>query len=614
MELRGRWSSVRFIVLAFASLASSRAAEQKYYWQSTPVDGSAQLLTLLCHSCEDPGNTGRDIPLVAVLRDSLGKAQAQDNRISYVWLLTYSKPSWEKRALSAVPFFYWKIGDGSPKVGKHDLKPLMNLSLPRRSIVPSTTRSILQWTVLDPLSTPVRASSRAYQNNRLDHERLHLQEAESYLQASPISTDETGLNEKELDTVVARFELRKSMLGDFVNGPQAAERGEDANLERERVRARNWELLRQCADKTGLLFEPIDLAGAHNQYAVLWYPVDRAAPPEGPRLGPVWKLLDVRDPYEEREHVLAQPRYQRTLNGQASQVVPLGVYSLTYPKMPLLLIDFRDGIRVRRHEMTQRTINEITSGVIGLSHFTNWYYFIGADIYDFYASRRGTAMNQQERLNSYSQFRVALGLDRSLDGDLRADMQRRVNSFSVNPLEVSTKNELQAAVQRYDLLQAATASDDSPLVHRLDKDRRAELARFEGKQSQQVRGDIFHYATFGLYTRRTPGDDLLDRLGRCREVDYDLNFLDGLAAAGTQPEVVYDPIRIQRAVMELTSLLPQIEAPETRQHAERTLEKLRALSSDAKLKAQCSTALDSLRGTAAASGIPEGSGTPETIR
>jgi hypothetical protein len=475
-------------------------------------------------------------------------------------------------------------------------------------------RNVVQWTVLDPVSMPVRASSRSYQSNNLDHERLHLEEAESYLQSAPASNDETGLSQKELNTVIARLELRKSMLGDFVSAGRAPEFGEEANLEQERIRARNWELLRQCADKTGLLFEPINLAGANNQYAIVWFPVDRSAPPEGTRLEPIWKLLNLKDPYPQREDILTEPRYTRTLNGQTEQMIPLGVYSLTYPKMPLLMIDFRDGTHLKRHELTQRAVNEITSGVIGISHFTNWYYYIGADLYDFYASRRGTAMNQQERLTSYSKFRVALALDRTLDPSLRTAMQQRVNSFSVNPLETAPSKELLAAVQRYDLLQEAARSEDSPLLHRLEKDRRNELARFEANKSEQARDGIFHYATFGLYTPRAKGDDFLERLDRCRRVDYNLTFLDGLEAAGTQPEVAYDPVRIQRAVSQLTALLPEIDSRATRQHAERTLEKLQGLSSDSQLKAQCLTALDFLHGTATASGIREGSGTPETLR
>ncbi len=604
---------------AFAT-GERRFGEAQYYWRSTPAGHSAQLLTLFCKACENADQSGRDIPLVAVLRDTLGDVRAQNDRISYVWLLTYSSPSWEKRVLSAIPFFYWKIGDGSNQVRNNDLKPLMNLSLPQRSVVSSTARNVIQWTILDPLSMPVRSSSRAYQNNRLDHERLHLEEAESYLQSAPISDGAAGLNAKELDTVIARLELRKSMLGDFVNGRRAVQFGEDANIEQESTRARNWELLRQCADKTGLLFESIDLAGAKDQYAVLWYS-PRSAPPSGTQLAPIWKLLNLKDPYAQRERLLEETHYQRTFDGKTAQFVPLGVYSLTYPKMPLLLIDFLDPTHVRRHELTQRTINEITSGVIGISRLTNWYYFVGADIYDFYVSRKGTATNQQERLNCYSKFRVALALDQTVDVNFRAAMQKRVNSFSVNPLETSPQSELRAALQRYDLLSSAAAYEDSPVAHRLENDRRRELASFEETKGQEIRAGIFHYSTLGLYTRRAKGDDFRYELRLYRQVDYYLNFLDGLTAAGTMPEVAYDSRRIQSAVSELMSLLPEIKSLSTQQHAQRTIETLQTLSGDQELKAECTAALDSINGRAPVFGggvvpssVAEGSGSPETLR
>jgi hypothetical protein len=334
-EIRVVWR-IALLGLAFASLsllqARDNAAPTAYYWRSSPAGESAQLLTLFCRACEDPiDDTGRDIPLVSVLRDSLGDIAAENVQVTKVWLLTYSRPTWEKHLLSGVPFFYWKIGDGAARVGKKDPKPLMNLTRTKHSVVSSTVRNVVQLTLLDPVSTSVRATTRAYQNNRLDHERLHLEEAESYLQSAP-SGGETSLSKKELNTVIARLERRNSTLGGFVNGRRAAELGEDANLEQERIRARNWELLRQCADKTGLIFEPIDLAGADSQFAVLWYPIERTDPPLGVSLGPMWKLLDLKDPYPQREQLLTAPRYRRTFDGQTKQVVPLGVYSLTYPK------------------------------------------------------------------------------------------------------------------------------------------------------------------------------------------------------------------------------------------------------------------------------------------
>jgi hypothetical protein len=531
-----------------------------------------------------------------VLRDTLGDSDSANDRVTYVWLLTYSRPSWEKRILSAVPFFYWKIGDGSSRVGGREQKPLLNLALQQHSTVSSAFRGAVQWSVLDTISTSVRATTRAYQNNQSDHERLHLEEAESYLQSAPAADDESGLNEKELNTVIARLELRKHLLGGLVGNQWAAEIGEDANLEQERVRARNWELLRQCADKTGLVFEPIDLAGAKDQYAVLWYPLDRTSAPEGVALGPVWKLLNLNDPYAQRAKLLNSTKYERTIAGRASQLIPLGVYSLTYPKMPLLLIDFRDSTHLRRHELTQRAINEVTSGVIGLSRFANWYYFVGADLYNFYASRRGTAMNRAERLDCYSKFRVALALDQNLDSGLRAGMQRCVDSLAVNPLETSPRSEMPAALQRYNVLQAAAASEDSPLSRRLERDRRSELARFDSSKTGQVRDGVFHFATLGVYTRRAKNSqDVLARLDQRRRAEYYLNLLDTISAAGTQPEVAYDSSRIKTAVTQLSGLLPEIKAHGMREHAERTIEKLRGLSHDFEVKAECLAALDSMR-------------------
>ena len=599
--MRGK-CKIRLAVLAALVAAVLQAGQDPltahYYWKASPANHSAQLVTLFCRACEDATGSGRDIPLVAVLRDTLGDGDSTNDRLTYVWLLTYSRPTWEKRILSAVPFFCWKIGDGSSKVEAGEQKPLMNLALQQRSTVSSAFRSAVQWSVLDPISTSVRATTRAYQNNKSDHERLHLEEAESYLQSAPAADDESGLNETELNTVIARLELRKHLLGGLVGNRWAAEIGEDANLEQERVRARNWELLRQCADKTGLVFEPIDLAGTRNQYAVLWFPIDRTTPPEGIALGPVWKLLNLNDPYGQRGKLPSSAKYERMIDGHPPHLIPLAVYSLTYPKMPLLMIDFRDTTHLRRHELTQRAINEVTSGVIGLSRLTNWYYFVGADLYHFCASRRGTAMNRAERLDCYSKFRVALALDKNLDAGLRATMQRRVDSLAVNPLETSPQGEMTAALQRYDLLQAAAASEESRMSRRLEKERRGELARFDSGKTRQIRDGVFHFATLGIYTRRAKDSrDLLARLDQYRRADYYLTFLDTISAASTQSEVAYDSSRIKTAVTQLNSLLPEINARGMREHAERTIEKLRGLSQDLEVKAECRAALDSMKQT-----------------
>jgi hypothetical protein len=554
-----------------------------YYWKSEAAGESAQLLTLFCASCGAASESQGDLPLLAILRDTLGDENDGNDRVMYVWLLGYSRPTIAQRLLSAIPFFYWHIGNGSSP-GKQDIKPFFNLTAPRHPVLTRVGRDVLQYSTLDPMMMPIRATSRAYRTNELNHERLHLEEAISYLRQAPASNSPMELSTAEVNTIIARLELRKKLLGGLVSERRAAKLGEAANLEQERNRSRNWELLRSSAERTGLVFEPVPLGGTRDQYAVLWLPAGPA--PEQVRsrtdLGPTWKLLGIKNPWPDAAQA-----------GQGH--TPLAFYSLNYPNQPLLLVDFRDKSRTRRHELTQRAINEVTSGVIGISHFANWYYYVAADLYDFVASRHGRAMNQAERLDCYSQFRVSLALDRDLDPSVRKELQQRVNSLSLNPLETTTVHELASSRQRYALLEAEAQRPDGWLAKRLDKERRAELASIGRTGKSKFFTGALHVASLGFYTRRAPrADENLASLDSYRRVEHDLNFLEGLINAGTPPEIVYQPARIQSAVAELTNLLPQISLRPVRTRAEQTLSNLRDLSQDEDLRAGFSSALASI--------------------
>jgi len=556
-----------------------------YYWKSEAAGESAQLLTLFCGSCGAASESQEDLPLLAVLRDTLGDENDGNDRVIYVWLLGYSRPTITQRLLSAIPFFYWHIGHGSSAAGKRDIMPFFNLTAPRHPVLSRVGRDILQYTTLDPMMMPIRATSRAYRTNELNHERLHLEEAISYLRQAPASNSPTELSTAEVNTVIARLELRKKLLGGLVSERHATKLGEAANLEHERNRGRNWELLRSSAERTGLAFEPVALGGTTDQYAVLSLPAEPAPEPvrSTANLGSTWKLLGIKNPW---------PDAVRTGHGRT----PLAFYSLNYPNQPLLLVDFRDKSRTRRHELTQRAINEVTSGVIGISHFANWYYYVAADLYDFVASRHGRAMNQAERLDCYSQFRVSLALDRDLDPKVRKDLQQRVNSLSLNPLETTTVHELASSRQRYALLAAEAQRPDGWLAKGLDKERRAELASIGRTGKGKFFTGALHVASLGFYTRRAPrADGNLASLDSYRRVEHDLNFLEGLINAGTPPEIVYQPARIQSAVAELANLLPQISLGRIRTRAEQTLSNLRNLSQDADLRAHCSSALASIK-------------------
>lgn len=589
-------------------VAAARVIKQpSYYWSLTPVGETAQLLTLFCRSCETSEGISQDVPLMAVMRDTLGDTSAANDRVTCVWLLSYERPNWRQRLLSAVPFFYWRVGAGPEPTADSPIAPLIDLTAPQHRVLSSVGRDVLQWAALDPMNTPIRATSRAYRANEVDHERLHLEEAISYLRNAPVSNDGSGLTRTELDTVSARIELRKKLLGGFASERQAAQLGQDSSFAEERIRSRNWEMLRQCADRTGLRFEPLNLASDSQRYAMLWFPLGELHHPADTSLGAVWKLLNIKSPWtDDRLKNWNGPTYERSVDtggallprgqtgDQVVRLVPLGVYSLNYPKTPLLLIDFRDKMHIRRHELAQRSINEITAGIIGISHFTNWYYYVAADLYDFVMSRRGSAMDQSERLDCYSQFRVALALDQGLDPTLRKEMRQRMDSLAVNPLEVTPERGIRAAMARYEHLQEE-AGPDGALAAQVDKDRRSELASFGQSKAAAAAHEFLHLATLNNYTHRTKPDvDDLVTLDCYRRVQTHLRFLDSLVQAGTPPEVAYSSVTVQAAVTELDGLMPRVQSPKVRTQARNTLQALSALSRDTLLQAECSDAINAL--------------------
>lgn len=601
-------------------LAASRTLPQPfYYWKDIPVGDTAQLVTLFGRSCPggspksqptvSPGAAkstgGCEIPLVSVLRDTLGDNDTRNDRLLYVWLLSYVRPNIAQYLLSAMPFFYWKVGEGAGGAS-HSVGPLLNLTTPERSVVSGLGRQILQTSLLDPSVTPVRATSRAYRGNASDYQRLKLEQAATYLRRAPISP-ENGLSQKELDTVIARLELRKRLLGGLVTGKDLAPAGAEVEFALERTRSRNWEVLRQCAERTGLLFEPLRLAGGPARYGILWFPSGHTLPSSGSSLRPIWKLLNLRDPWKDRRLKNWEgPSYVRSFGeegallpiGQSGthqqKLIPLGVYSLDYPSAPLLLIDFRGSLHLRRHEMTQRAINDATAGVIGISHFSNWYYYAAADLYNFVVSRHGAATSASARLDCYSQFRAALALDQNLNPALRRQMESRVNSLVFNPLESAPTKALELAQEHYLVLRAR--AQDGKLLNRIDNERRSELAEFGESRHGRLARIVLHDVTFGAYTSRVkPGKDNLIALDRERRVLYQLNFLDRLADTGTAPEVTHSVKQIQSAITNLSDLMVAVKTPGVRSHVARTLQQLHDISQNSDLQLECVTALASLQ-------------------
>jgi len=567
-----------------------------YYWKTTPVGDSAQLLSLFCRECSVSTGVEQDLPLVSVLRDTLGDQTNENDRVTYVWLLTSAPPRMGQRILSAIPFFYWRISKGSKSVSKHDTVPFMDLSAPENQMMARVGQDLLQWTAFDPMIAPIRASTHAYDTNRQEAERLHIEEAISYLRQAPVSNDATALTQVQLDTVIGKLKLREILFGGLGTDNQAARVGMQSDFEQERIRSRNRELLRQWAEKTGLIFEPLNLNGDQAHFAILWFPQSESAEPENLSLQSIWKLLAIRNPWtDESLKNWKGPVYQRTLDKNSSVgVIPLAVYSLDYPKQPLILMDFRHKLSTRRREVAQRSVNELITGVLGISHFADWYFYIAFDLHRFIVGRRGAALDEASRLDCYSDFRVNLALDRTIDPSLKKDMETRLRWLAVNPLEAAPQREIQNAIARYKVLEKA--ADDGDLIARVDREHRFELSSFGESERTKLTKSMLHVATLGFYKQQAKTNDIF-MLQHERHVTYQLNFLDSLIQAQTPPEISYDSECIKSSVRELSSLMSSIAAPAVRSHAEATLEHLKNLSKDDDLRTDCTTALALMKQT-----------------
>jgi hypothetical protein len=53
-----------------------------YYWKTTHVGDSAQLLTLFCRTCGVFKDTEEDVPLVSVPRETLGDQSGENDRVT----------------------------------------------------------------------------------------------------------------------------------------------------------------------------------------------------------------------------------------------------------------------------------------------------------------------------------------------------------------------------------------------------------------------------------------------------------------------------------------------------------------------------------------------------
>ena len=527
------------------------------------VPGGAELITVEAKLIGlESDKNDKWIPLVSILRDTLGDDNPENNRLRYVWPLTYTRPTARQKLAAAIPFFYTRVGnkEGTTKTPP----PALDLAAPESDVWNKIFWAALQNVLLDPYGTPIKASTSSYRRNTSDYRKSHIIRALSVLSLYEAVEGESALSKSEMATIQARLLLTDKTFGGLVDDVNLRNYYAMKTTQVRDERGHNWELLRQRAEAESLYFEPLQMPDGSATHALLWVAKRDLVKLQGApyksrflNIANPWndkRLLDWRG-YEETRYFDAENHLvsSGTPGAEAVEMIPLALYGLDNPKIPVLLVDFRDSYNPKKREMSRRVLNDVTKNFLSLSKFGNLPVFLGRTVFDFVTGRRGMDVNQPSRLQTYSQLKLLMALDNSLEPKLREEIGGRLERISLNPFENDLNAEANLALEQYDAL-VAFAKDPKGLAARIERDRRAEMMPLEHGRTARIALRTLNVLTFGKYVHREePSDDTVRRLDVARSLQYHTNFLEQIAKSTAEIEItsnMNDVLRSLRFIAE----------------------------------------------------------------
>src|ERR1044072_1486787 len=163
-----------------AEIDPTAALSQRLRLDRVEVRGGAELITVLARLAGiESTENDKWVPLVSILGDTLGANNAENNRLRYVWPLTYTRPTTRQRLAAAIPFFYTRVGN-KEKLTRRPPAAL-DLASPESEVWDKIFWTALQNILLDPYGTPIKASTSSYRRNTSDYRRSHIIRALSVL-------------------------------------------------------------------------------------------------------------------------------------------------------------------------------------------------------------------------------------------------------------------------------------------------------------------------------------------------------------------------------------------------------------------------------------------------
>jgi len=522
------------------------------------VPGGAELITVHAKlaGLESTAND-KWIPLVSILRDTLGDGNPENNRLRYVWPLTYTRPTLKQKLAAAIPFFYTRVGN-KERLSKTP-PAAIDLASPESDVWDKLFWTALQNILLDPYGTPIKASTSSYRRNTSDYRRSHIIRALSVLTLYEAVKGETVLSPAEMGTIQARLLLTEKTFGGLVDDSNLQSYYAKKTTQARDERGHNWELLRQRAESESLYFEPLMMPDGSATHALLWVAKRDLIKQQGSRFSS--RFLNIANPWTDKRLLnwkgYVETRYfdsenhpvdSQTPGAEAVEMIPLGLYGLDNPKIPMLLVDFRDSYNPKKREMSRRALNDVTRNVLSLSKFGNLPFFLGRTVFDFVTGRRGMDVNQPSRLHTYSQLKLLLALNTSMEPELRSEVSGRLETVSLNPFENDMDAEANIALQQYDALMAF-AKDPNGLAARIERDRRAEMVPLEHGRNAQLAFSVLNVLSFGRYVHREENtEDMEAQLDISRRLQYHTRFLQQVAKSTADIDITWNLDDVRRSL------------------------------------------------------------------
>jgi hypothetical protein len=333
---------------------------------------------------KDRNGLAPEVPLISVVRDTLNDNDLENDRLRYVWMLSYARPNLTKRLASAVPFFYQHVGNQRDASGKPP-RPIIDLANPKQQTWNRFFWMGMQTVVLDSYGVALKASTRTYRQNAADYRSGHVMQALSILDtfermrtrnesemlalgervaastatnavtdttSSPLSVLTPAFTPGEMLEMRARLTLSSKILGGLAS-PDCFE-----NIVTDHVAltvdnsGHNWELLRQRAETEGLYFEPLAMPDGQPTHALLWVAKSDLSSQANRDFNK--RFLNIANPWADQRlqnwngysRVVYFDSENRPTSADAPgahkvEMIPLAMYGLDHPKIPALLIDFR---------------------------------------------------------------------------------------------------------------------------------------------------------------------------------------------------------------------------------------------------------------------------------